>query len=113
MEKRKRFKELFPTLLREMESGESLTELKFRQPTVKNKDRWSGYDPDVYDFLRRCDTIDEGLEIVNFLEDREELSSEEAAKLRVQLIEEGFISFGFKKPTGYYDHNPPSDGSEK
>jgi hypothetical protein len=109
MEKRKRFKELFPNLLKEIESGESLTDLEFRQPTVENRNKWSGYEPDVYDFLRRCDTIDEGLEIINFLEHRKELSSEEAEKLRVQLIEEGFISFGPKKSTGYYDRNTHPD----
>ena len=48
----------------------------------------TGYNPDIVDFLRRCDTDKEALEIVDFMEKRGEISKEYGKKLREQLTNE-------------------------
>jgi len=64
----------------------------------------TGYNPDIVDFLRRCDTDKEALEIVDFMEKRGEISKEYGKKLREQLNEAGVRSFGAKKGNDYYFH---------
>ena len=74
------------------------------QQTVKpGAPRFSGYSPDVVDFLRRCSTDDEAMEIITFLEKRGELKSVHAKELRKQLRSQGVRSFGSKKTWGYYE----------
>ncbi len=63
------------------------------------------YDPGPIDFLRRCDTAEQGLEIIEYLENRGEIDKEYADKLRFQLIRDGIRSFGSKKESDYYEKN--------
>ena len=65
--------------------------------------RFSGYSPDVVDFLRRCSTEDEAMEIITYLEKRGELKPVHAKELRKQLQSKGVRSFGSKKTWGYYE----------
>jgi hypothetical protein len=74
-----------------------------RQPVRTEEDRFSGYSPDVIDFLRRCNTEDEALEIINFMEKRGEINSIHAKELRNQLKKQGLRSFGAKKSWGHYE----------
>lgn len=74
-----------------------------RQPVRSSGDQFSGYSPDVVDFLRRCTTEDEALEIINFLEKRREINSNHAEELRNQLKSQGLRSFGTKKSWGHYE----------
>lgn len=74
-----------------------------RQPVRTDEDRFSGYSPDVIDFLRRCTTEDEALEIIDFLEKRGEINSNHAKELRNQLKDQGLRSFGTKKSWGHYE----------
>jgi hypothetical protein len=67
--------------------------------------RFSGYSPDVVDFLRRCDTDEEAMEIITYLERRGELKSVHANELRQQLKAKGVRSFGSKKTWGYYERD--------
>jgi len=60
--------------------------------------------PDVISFIRRCDTDEQALEIINFMEKRGEITPEYASQLRSQLREKGVRSFGPKKEPGYYFH---------
>jgi hypothetical protein len=73
-----------------------------RQPVRTGEDRFSGYSPDVIDFIRRCTTEDEALEIINFLEKRGEIKTHHANELRDQLQRRGVRSFGTKKSWGHY-----------
>lgn len=66
--------------------------------------RFAGYDPNAIDFIRRCDTKKEAHEIIDFLEKKGELSSDQAQKLRDQLEKKGLRSFGEKKEEGFYFH---------
>ncbi len=74
-----------------------------RQPVRTGEDRFSGYSPDVIDFLRRCTTEDEALEIIDFLEKQGEINAVHAEELRNQLRRKGLRSFGSQKSWGYYE----------
>lgn len=101
------FKRLFPNLAREMESGENKVAVNSVRTNMKSGERAASrcfvhYDPDVIDFLRRCDTPEQAEEIIAYMERRGEISREYAAKLRKQLKEKGVRSFGPKKEEDYY-----------
>ena len=66
------------------------------------KDYLQGFDPQAIDFIRRAKTIDEAVEVLNYLESRQEISQEECQKLKDQLKESGLDSFGEHKQDGYY-----------
>ena len=74
-----------------------------RQGIKPGAPRFSGYSPDVVDFLRRCSTDDEAMEIIVFLEKRGELNPIHAKELRKQLQSKGVRSFGSKKTWGHYE----------
>jgi hypothetical protein len=101
------FKRLFPNLAREMESSENKVAVNSVRTDVKTGERavssnFVHYDPDVIDFLRRCDTAEQAEEIIAYMERRGEISKEYASKLRKQLKEKGVRSFGPKKEENYY-----------
>jgi hypothetical protein len=101
------FKRLFPNLAREMESGGNKVAVNSVRTEVKTGERavssnFVHYDPDVIDFLRRCDTAEQAEEIIAYMERRGEISKEYASKLRKQLKEKGVRSFGPKKEENYY-----------
>ena len=58
--------------------------------------------PDAVDYIRRCSNIEEAEEVINFLENRNEISTDYAESLRRQLRERGLASFGSRKQWGYY-----------
>lgn len=62
-----------------------------------------GYEPTVIDFIRRCDTEQQALEIIEFLESRGELSPGYARRLRNQLTQLGLRSFGSKRNSGCHE----------
>lgn len=74
-----------------------------RQPVRSGEDRFAGYSPDVIDFLRRCTTEEEALEIIDFLEKRGEINAIHANELRNQLRKQGVRSFGTQKAWGFYE----------
>jgi len=61
------------------------------------------YDPGVCDFIRRCSTEEEALEIIDYCLRREEIDEERAKELKKQLAEKGVRSFGALKRPGYYE----------
>lgn len=104
---RDRFRKLFPHLTREMESGRSRAyvndNIETDEPKANNDaPKWAGYDPDVVDFIRRCETAEQAEEVVNYMESRCEITEERAAEIRKQIVEEGLRSFGPKKEMGFY-----------
>ncbi|MFP3951487.1 MAG: DUF2095 family protein [Candidatus Bathyarchaeia archaeon] len=103
----KRFEKLFPNIAREMDSGKSLADVEFMGATVEGKGKWAGYEPDATDFIRRCNTREEAMEIIGYLEERGELTEERSASIKRQLEEEGLRSFGDKKKPGYYYDEEP------
>ncbi|MFW9831220.1 MAG: DUF2095 family protein [Candidatus Thorarchaeota archaeon] len=104
--------ERLPHLAAEMATSESEVQIegvrweetdRTQQPIITGKPRYSGYSPDVIDFLRRCQTQEEALEIIKFLENRGEITGAHAKELRKQLRERGMRSFGSKKVWGHYE----------
>lgn len=102
MEK-KRFKNLFPHLAEEMESGRSNAGLEFSGENPRMRRKWEGYEPSAVDFIRRCETLEEAEEIIDFLRNQDKLASDEAEELREKLREKGLRSFGRKKSPGFYE----------
>ncbi len=101
-----------PHLANEMQTSETDVRIdgvrweetdRTRQPVKTGDDQFSGYSPDVIDFIRRCATEDEAIEIINFLEKRGEINSNHAEELRNQLREQGIRSFGSQKSWGFYE----------
>ncbi|MBS7643389.1 DUF2095 family protein [Candidatus Bathyarchaeota archaeon] len=104
---KERFRRMFPHLAKEMDNGKSeirftavRTDVSLGEKAVS--DKFTGYNPDVIDFLRRCETNDQALEIINYCERRGEITSEYARQLRDQLKARGVRSFGSKKEEDYY-----------
>ncbi len=101
-------KRMFPNLAKEIGSGES----KVSVDSVRTdngadekhamRKKYSEYIPDVVDFLRRCDTVQQAEEIIAYMEKRGELDGRYAGQLRKQLKEKGVRSFGTKKEDDYY-----------
>jgi len=102
-----RFRKMFPHLAKELESGESKVCIRSVRSDINAGERvasdcFEGYKPDVIDFLRRCDTEEQAVKIIDFMERRNEISTEYAEKLRRQLKEKGVGTFGPKKEDDYY-----------
>lgn len=104
---KKRFKQMFPSLADEMETGQNRVAISsvrsnaFAGERASTK-RFDNYMPDAIDFLRRCDNDKQAEEIIDFLEKRQEITREYAQKLRKQLKAKGVRSFGPKKQDDYY-----------
>lgn len=105
--KKKKFQKMFPNLAQEITNGKCVTKIdSFRTDSnmenVVDSNIFTDYSPDVIDFLRRCEKVEQAEEIVCYLENRKEISSEDAKKIRLQLKTKGVRSFGSKKENDYY-----------
>lgn len=84
----------FPNLYKEIKESSGKNSYKI--------DKGRGYEPSIIDFLQRCSTDEEGLEVVSYMEKRGEISKEYANSLRKRIAESGIRSFGAKRESGYY-----------
>ena len=99
---------MFPNLAKDLENRSMTVKINSVQLDDKARENkasktFRGYTPDVIDFLRRCDTLKEAKEIIDYMEKQNEISTKYAQKLRRQLKEKGVRSFGAKKEEKYYD----------
>lgn len=109
---REEFRRRFPHLAREMEEGTMAIPISAVRWDVEagerlassgsERDPWRGYMPDVVAFICRCDTEEQALEIIDYMERKGEITPEYAEKLRKQLREKGLRSFGPKREPGFY-----------
>jgi len=104
---KEKFRKMFPHLAQEMSSGNCKTKINSVRSNVTTAEKavskkFTDYDPDAIDFLRRCDKAEQAKEIICYLEKRQEISPEYAKKLRNQLKTKGVRSFGPKKEDCYY-----------
>jgi len=102
------FKKMFPNLAREVGSEENRISVNSVRTDNEagekhaTQRKFNDYVPDVIDFLRRCDTVEQVEEIILYMERRGEIDKQYAKKLREQLKEKGVRSFGTKKEHDYY-----------
>lgn len=96
------FQEHFPALHSEITQEEMTLDLKRDEST--DDDPLSKYLPDVFDFLARAKTDQEGHEIINFLEKDGQLEPEQATNVREQLSTNGIRSFGPLRTKNHYYH---------
>ncbi len=95
MEYDENFRRRFPHLSKEIEECAWVT--------VKHREQgFSGYEPGVMDFLSRCSTDEEALEVVRYLEKRGEITEKLALSLRVKIIKNGVRSLCPKREWGFY-----------
>ena len=104
---KKSFRKMFPNLSKELKREDSKVAIDSvrTNPTNTGKsesDKFQNYRPTVVDFLRRCDTETQAETIISYLENRGELTKNQAKKLRRQLKNSGVRSFGPKKEEDYY-----------
>ena len=92
------FKRKYPNLARELEEGAA----KVQIDSVQRSDWFQGYTPTPIDYLRRCDTEEQAIRTIEYLERRKEITREYAEELKKQLKEKGVRSFGPKKEEDYY-----------
>jgi hypothetical protein len=112
------FRKQYPHLSREMEGSgkEDGTEEEGLEGEVEEEEEVQGeggqerretaesegYEPTVLDYLARCDTDKQALEIIDYMERRGEISKEQAASLRRRLKEKGVRTFGQKRGSNHY-----------
>lgn len=95
------FRKKYPHLAKEILDEKSSQDLNLT--VIKPfPDPWRGYIPGPIDYIRRCKTIEEALEVLNYLEKHGEISSHEADELRRILKEKGIEFFGAHKGDNYY-----------
>ena len=104
---RRRFKKMFPRLSEEMETDDNRYKISSVRSDVSiaeraSAKRFDNYLPDAVDYIRRCDSVKQAEEIVEYLERRREITGDYAQKLRKQLKAKGVRSFGPKKQDDYY-----------
>lgn len=68
----------------------------------QDQDLFSNYDPNVYDFLGRAKTDEEGFEIIDFLAKQGQISSETEKELKEKLKISGIRCFGTIRSSNYY-----------
>jgi hypothetical protein len=106
------FQERFPNLAAEMEESHPVVRVdgvrwqetgRTKASQTSRRGKFAKYEPDIVDFVRRCSTAEEALEIIAFLEQRREIDPDYAKALRHQLLTRGLRSFGPQKTWGHYE----------
>jgi len=100
------FRKKFPKIAQEM-GGAGTVRIRSVRTSAKEAEKvahsFQGYEPTVVDFIRRCESDKQALEIIDFLEKKGEIEPEYANRLRTQLVRRGLSSFGPKKNPGCYE----------
>ena len=83
-----RFKKLFPNLASEMDGNTSEADLQNvgEKEKVSQGRKWAGYEPDIIDFLRRCDKNEQAVEIIDYMETRGEINKKNSKNLLTRLL---------------------------
>jgi len=100
------FRQLYPAITEELETGDAK---EFKIDGVRNVSnppkrpvKKETFVPNVVDYIRRCDTVSQAEEIVDYLNTQGEITTGEARSIKKQLKSEGLRSFGTKKEKDYY-----------
>lgn len=104
------FREAFPALNKELEEKSTKTYKidgvrTMSEETEPTKGARMYFEPDVVDYIRRCDTMSQAMEIVEFLLKQSEITTAQAREIKSQLKADGLRSFGSKKEKDHYLHH--------
>ncbi len=94
------FRRKYPALYNELFSQDSMSIVVSFEKTID--DPWRGYIPGPVDYIRRAKSLDEALQVIDYLERHGEISSDEARMYREKLLNEGLDAFGPRKEDNYY-----------
>lgn len=104
-----KFREAFPSLSKELDEESTQTfKIDGVRTMAEETDSTGGsktFTPDVVDYIRRCDTMSQAIEIVDFLMKQNEISPSQAREIKSQLKADGLRSFGSKKEKDHYLHH--------
>jgi hypothetical protein len=89
-ELRKRYPNLYKELM-----GSRGIKLRFKDPL-------RGFQPGAIDFIRRAETKEQALEVIDYMEKKGEIPHDYAEELRDIINKHGPRFFGEKKEDGYY-----------
>ncbi|MHA1577809.1 MAG: DUF2095 family protein [Candidatus Thorarchaeota archaeon] len=100
------FRESFPALTKELEGG-GTKEYKIDGVRTMSEEQKSAGEaktflPNVIDYIRRCDSVKQANEIIDWMTKQGEIDSPTAREIRKQLKAEGLRSFGAKKEKDHY-----------
>lgn len=73
-----------------------------REDERQSFDPFSNYEPNIFDFLARARTNEEGLEVIDFLSKQGQISAEIAKELTEKIKTLGIRCFGPERPADYY-----------
>ncbi len=73
--------------------------------STESKEEKIAYTPDVVDYIRRCDTLTQANEIVEFLVKQDEISPAQGRAIKAKLKADGIRSFGAKREKDHYLHH--------
>ena len=99
------FKEHFPVLYREINEGEKNLEEEESRTKLGSKKlrKFQGYIPGVIDFICRCKTEAEALEIIEYMLSKGEITEDYASSLKEHLKDKGLEFFGEHRSPGFYE----------
>ncbi len=95
------FKKKFPNLARELLDESENLDLELVVEKLP-PDPWRGYTPTVEDYLRRCNTVEEAYEVLDYLEKHGKISKEESEHYRKLIKDKGLEAIGPHKEGDYY-----------
>ena len=104
------FHEAFPALGKELEEKSTKTHRIdgvriMSEESESTKSERTSFEPDVVDYIRRCETMSQAMEIVEFLLKQNEITQPQAKEIKSQLKTDGLRSFGSKKEKDHYLHH--------
>jgi hypothetical protein len=103
------FRDDFPALAEEMSEKRTLTHridgVRTMSDEPEEKPKHKTFLPDIVDYIRRCDTVNQAIEIVDWMLNQNEISTSDARAIKSQLKADGLRSFGAKKEKDHYLHH--------
>ena len=105
MSEDKEFRDAYPELSKELnEGGTQIHRIAGVRTMSEEKEspEVETYTPTVIDYIRRCDSIKQAEEIVEYLVKQDEINLQQARAIKRQLKTDGIRSFGTKKEKDHY-----------
>ena len=108
MNEDKDFRDAYPALSKELDTGSTQSYRIAGVRTMSDEQESTElepFTPTVIDYIRRCDSVKQAIEIVEYLVKQDEISLQQARAIKSQLKTDGLRSFGSKKEKDHYLHH--------